>query len=193
MAAPLRLESFDAVPAEPTAAPADALPQAGYEDGYRAGWDDAVAAAAAERDHITADFGKALQELSFSYHEARGHVVQSVAPLLRTMAERVLPEVAHARFADTVLEAAQRLAEAAAGAPVEIRVCPENRAALEAALGPGPPLSLTLVEDDDLGPGQARLTGRDAEREVDIEPVLAELGAAISDFLETEGEESAYG
>lgn len=191
MAAPLRLESFDATPAEP--APAADIPQTGYEDGYRAGWDDAVAAAAADRAHITADFGKTLQELAFSYHEARGHVVQSVAPLLRAMADRVLPELARARFVDTVLEVARRLAETAADAPVEIRVCPENRDALETALGPAPPMPLTLIEDADLGPGQARLKGRDAEREVDLEPVLAELGAAVADFLETEHEDTAYG
>lgn len=195
MALPLRLESFDAPPADPAPAPTapDPGPPDGFDEGYRAGWDDAVAAAARDRDTITADFGKTLQDISFSYHEARSHVVQAVAPLLRAMAERVLPELARARFAETVLETARRLAEDAAGTPVEIRVCPENRVALEAVLGPAPPLPLTLIEDGDLGPGQARLKGRSAEREVNLDPVLAELGAAVNDFLETEREETVYG
>jgi flagellar M-ring protein FliF len=58
-------------PSDPAPALADAERLAAYEQGYRAGWDDAVRAEAADQARIGAELARNLQEMSFSFHEAR--------------------------------------------------------------------------------------------------------------------------
>ncbi|MBK5934067.1 flagellar assembly protein FliH [Rhodovulum imhoffii] len=195
MSSRLRLESFDGVPPDAPGPAEDtgALRTAAYEEGYSAGWDDAIAREAAERTRIGTDFAKTLQEMAFSYHEARSSVIQALSPLLQAMAERILPQAAQARFAETVLEAATDLAACVANRPVEIRVAPENLEALERLLPPDPPLPVTVTEDATLGPGQAWIGGPETEREVDIDTVLTELSKAVDDFLYLEQETRPHG
>jgi len=188
-------------PAAPAAPPArePALPDAqeirlnAYEEGYKAGWDDATAAENEARTRIGADFAKTLQELSFSYHEARSHVLGALGPLLSAIVEKVVPQVAESGFARTVLEVAMQMAEKAGDAPVEIRVCPENRPALAELTGTDPGLPLRIVEDDTLGPGQALLSGATGECEIDIDGMLDSIRAALDEFLTTEEEARRHG
>jgi len=201
---PLRLEDFSASLSEPqapeaSAAPAPELPDAqeirlnAYEEGYKAGWDDAAAAEAEAHSRIAADFAKTLHELSFGYHEARAHVLGALGPLLTAMVEKVVPGVAAAGFASSVVEAAMRMAEKAADAPVEIRVCPENRQALVDLAGSDPGLPLRIVEDATLGPGQALLSGAAGECEIDIDGMLDSIRTAVDEFLTTEEEVRRHG
>lgn len=192
---PLRFEDF-ATPA-PASGPASAagadtqeLRLTAYEEGYKAGWDDASAAEAEARARISADFAKTLQEMSFSYHEARAHILDALAPLLRAMVERVMPRIAEAGFAQSVAAIAIARAEEEAGRPVALRVSPENRAALEALTEDSQGLPLSVVEDETLGPGQALIAGPGGEREIDIAGMLAAIQDALDDFLTTQDEEA---
>lgn len=162
-----------------------------FEDGYKAGWDDAAAAEAEGHARIGADFAKTLQELSFGYHEARAHVLGALGPLLTAMVERVMPQIARAGFARTVVATAMEAAEREADRPLHLRVCPENRSALEEIMAEDPGLPLKIVEDDTLGPGQALLSGATGESEIDIDGMLSSLRAALDDFLTTETQEEA--
>ena len=54
---------------------ADARAQASYETGYSAGWDDAVRAETEAHKRISAEFARNLQDLGFTFHEARAHVI----------------------------------------------------------------------------------------------------------------------
>jgi hypothetical protein len=47
---------------------------ASFEQGYKAGWDDAVAAQSEDQTRIRADLARNLQSLSFTYQEARSHM-----------------------------------------------------------------------------------------------------------------------
>ncbi|MBL3568947.1 hypothetical protein BV509_04475 [Rhodovulum sulfidophilum] len=181
---------------EPDPAPVEDTQQVrldAYEEGYRAGWDDATAAEAESRARIGADFEKTLQELSFSYHEARTHVMEALEPLLTAMVDRVLPDLARQGFARKVVEIALELAEAEANTPLQLRVCPENRDALEELAGADPGLPLQIVDDATLGPGQALLRGGAGEREIDIDGMLAAIRSALNDFMTTEEEARRHG
>jgi len=178
---------------EPPTIDAEEIRLNAYEEGYRAGWDDASAAEAAARTRIGADFEKTLQELSFGYHEARVHVLEALEPLLSVMVERVLPELARWGLAPKVVEIAREMAETEAGRPLQLQVCPENREALEELVGADPGLPLRIVDDPGLGPGQAVLRGGAAEREIDIDGMLAAIRSALNDFMTTEEEARRHG
>jgi len=193
----LNLEDFSAPRVEePVARPepfdAQDVRLKAFEEGYKAGWDDAAAAEAESHARITADFAKTLQEMSFSYHEARAHMMGALGPLLSAMVERVMPQLAAAGFTRTVVETAMRIAEAEADRPVRIRVCAENRAALEDLISADPGLPLAVVEDDTLGPGQALVSAGTAESEIDIDGMLSAIRTALDEFLTTQEESRCH-
>ena len=68
---------------------------ASFEDGYKAGWDDAIAAQDKETARIRADFARSLEDLGFTYTEAHRHVLNAIEPLLRDMVCKVMPRMAH--------------------------------------------------------------------------------------------------
>lgn len=184
----LRLEAFDAPPAPAAPAPAEdaAAEEArleAFEAGYKAGWDDAVASAEEDRTRMRADLARNLQGLAFTYHEARGHVLRSLEPLLRGMVARVLPEVAGRALGPLVAETLRPLAEGLAAAPIAVVVNPASRAAVEAALAaePGPPFA--IVEEPSLGEGQVYLRLGAAETRVDLDGALAAIAAAVDEFF----------
>lgn len=184
-----RLEVFDA-PGEAAAgivvSDAGAMEEArlqAYEQGYTAGWDDAVAAQAADRDRIGADLSRALQALSFTYHEAREHVLRAIEPLMTEVVGQVVPVAARAALGALVVETLRPLAAQASLAPVRMTVHPDSRAAVEQALLLEPALPVELVADPALGPTEARLDLGQGERRIDPGETAVALAGAVADFF----------
>jgi flagellar assembly protein FliH len=196
---PLRLEVF-----EPETAGADGVVVtdlgameearlAAYEQGYAAGWDDAVAAQGAEQARIRADLARNLQALGFTYHEARTHVLKAVEPLIEAVLGRLVPETARLALAPRVVEALRPLLAAAAEVPVIVTVNPAARAAIEPLLAETPALPLRLCEEETLGEGQAHLRFGDVETRIDLDRAAAEILQAVRDFFTLSRQENAHG
>lgn len=186
---PLRLEVFEADNAQEhktIVTDLNAMEEArlaSYEQGYAAGWEDSVAAQNEEKSQMAADLAHNLQSLSFTYHEARVHILRSLEPLLVDMVVHLLPEVAKSALASTVLKALLPLAESAADTPIKILFNPAARNVIEPLVEPanGPPLM--LVEEPTLGEGQVFLQLGESEVRVDMESALSEIRNAIADFF----------
>jgi flagellar biosynthesis/type III secretory pathway protein FliH len=187
---PLQLEVFVAagdpkVEAEP--ADLDAIDEArlaSYEQGYAAGWDDAVSAQGEEKNQLAADLAHNLQSLGFTYHEARVHVLRALEPLLAELVGQFLPEVAKSALGATVLQTLLPLAKNSADLPIKILFNPASRGAIEPFLqqANGPPL--TLVEEPTLGEGQVFLLLGETEIRIDLDGAIAETKAALKDFFD---------
>ena len=104
---------------------------ASFESGYSAGWEDAAAAQADDQTRVSADLARSLQSLSFTYHEARSHVLKAVEPLLRQVVSQLLPAIAKAALAAKVLEVLMPLAEGLVDAPITLMLNPAARRAIE--------------------------------------------------------------
>ncbi|WP_233192765.1 FliH/SctL family protein [Acidimangrovimonas sediminis] len=201
MAGRLQLEVFETVAA--AAAPSDAalldsaqieeMRLESYEQGYKAGWEDATTAHAAEQDRIGADLARSLQTLSFTYHEARTHVLRALAPLLNDVVSVLLPVVAGAALAPQVADRIAPLAAAQSEVPVRIFVNPAARAAVEARLGDGLTLPVELVEEPTLGEGQATLRFGESEERIDLDAVVAEIRGLLAEYFNAEGEDVSHG
>ncbi len=188
---PLRLEVFEEVQAGAGAATVvtdiGAMEEArlvAYEQGYAAGWEDATAAQAQDQSRLRADLGHSLQSLTFTYHEARTHVLRAVEPLFEMILSRLLPDLARAALAPRLLSVLQPLAEAAADAPVRLMIAPPARPAVEAALAEVPSLPVELLEEEALGEGQALLRHGPGETRIDLDRAAAEIAAAVRGFFE---------
>jgi flagellar assembly protein FliH len=195
----LRLEVFDTGPAAPTdtvVTDVGALEEArlaSYEQGYTAGWDDAVAAQSGDQTRLRADLARNLQGLAFTYHEARAHLLKSVEPLFETLVARILPDLARASLGGQVVALLRAQAEAASDVPVELVINPAARAAVEAALDglPAPPVA--LVEEDTLGDGQAWLRLGPRELRIDLDRAVADIAAAVRAFFDLSQEDQSHG
>lgn len=195
MAPRLRLEVFELPQQQATAdrvqvssADFEEMRLQAFEKGYTAGWDDAVAAQDAEASRLRADLARNLQELSFTYHEARSHVLQAMEPLLRDMVAKVLPAIAQQTLAPVVMETLRPLAEEMAGAAITVVVNPASRTAVEALLTAEKTLPLTFVEEPTLNEGQVYLRMGDAESRIDLDGVIAAIGNAVAGFFAMQSE-----
>jgi flagellar assembly protein FliH len=157
---------------------------ASYESGYSAGWEDAASAQSEDRSRVSADLARSLQSLSFTYHEARAHVLKAMEPLLREVVGRLLPVVARDTLAPVVLETLMPLAEELIDAPITLMLNPAARPALEELLEKATGLPLTLSEEPTLGEGQVYLKLGDVEREVNLDRAITEISAAVRGFFD---------
>lgn len=195
----LNLEDFSDLAATPDPAPAgpEAAPSApispgeveaarleAYESGYRTGWDDAARAEAEDQSRIGAEFARNLQDLGFTFHEARAHVMQALEPLLTGMVERVLPRLVSETIGQTIVEELMPLASAAAGNPIDVMVSPANRPVVEQMLSRSDTIPFTLVEEPTLAEGQVYLRSGTLERQIDFTEAVDRIGAAIGSLYQ---------
>lgn len=186
----LRLEVFDTVIA------ADGSPQAmvevtaveeakvtSFEQGYSAGWDDAVAAQQGDQTRIRADLARNLQSLAFTFQDARSHVLQAIRPLILEMTNRLLPEVARESLAPTVLEALTPLAEELADAPLTLVLNPAVRGQVEDLITQATGLPMVINEEPSLPEGQVYIRFGEVETKVDLSQATADIAIAVRAFF----------
>ena len=183
----LTLEDFETITAELAAAAANVVTRVqadsekitAYEQGYQAGWDDAARAEAQDQTRISADFARNLQELSFTFHEARAHVIQAMEPLLNELIGTLLPELVCETLGLKILEELRPLIEAGADSPIELVVAPVSRQALEKQLAEASMASIRLSEETTLAEGQAFLRVGKIERQIDMAGALERITTAV--------------
>lgn len=156
-----------------------------FERGYKAGWDDAVNALSVERKAISADFAANLADLSFTYHEARGHVLRQLEGLVMATFARVLPECAKSALPWVVWDHVQRIATEAAGAPVTVLVSPGSQQIFESILPGDPGFPVMVVEEPTLTDGQVFMRSQKGELAIDQATVFADIEVAVREFFQT--------
>lgn len=152
----------------------------GYETGFKAGWDDAVRAEEETRKRVGATLSRNLQDLGFTFHEARAHVIRAVEPLLTEMTDKVLPELVSQTIGYSVLEEIVPLVEKLSDTPVEIVVCPDNRPAIEEILETNPSIWVEFVEEPSLSEGQVFLRLGTHERKIDLDSAIQTFRGALN-------------
>ena len=163
---------------------------ASYDLGYSAGWEDAAAAQSGDQTRITADLGRNLQSLSFTYQEARGHILRAIEPLLDQMVCKILPAMAQESLGAVVLDALLPMIQGLADVPVTLVLNPAVRAAVEPLIDAATGLPLVIEEEPSLGEGQVYLRVGQSEALVDLDRVTIEIASALRGFFELSRKES---
>lgn len=195
----LKLEAFDACDGPAASdlrtddADAESARLAAYEQGYNAGWEDSAATASSDQSRQVAEVARNLQALSFTFHEARTHVLQSLKPLLVAVVDRLLPEISRDALAPLVLETLMPIAEDIAAAPVTIVLNPAARPAVEALLAGAAGLPVNLREEPTLGEGQVHLVRDETETRIDLDRAITEIATAMHSFFGYSGRERRNG
>ncbi|RPE64627.1 flagellar assembly protein FliH [Pacificibacter maritimus] len=166
-------------PKGPTPAEIEADRMASYEQGYKAGWDDAAQSQAADQKNIGAMFARNLQELSFTFHEAKSQVMTTLEPLLTEITSKVLPQLVAKTLGQTILEELMVFAEHAADAPIQIVIAPSGRAALDDLIDTSLTIPVEILEEQTLTDGQVYLRMGEQEKKIDMDGAIERIEKAI--------------
>lgn len=154
-----------------------------FEEGYRAGWDDAIKAQSDDRTRISSDFAQNLQDLSFTYHEAYTQVLNAMTPLLEEMVHSVLPKLAHGALGLHIVEQLRNQSRDIGALDVEIVVAPACIEAVKSSLTQDFGFPLQLVEDETMAEGQADIRFGSHEQRIDLSEILAGVDQALKGFV----------
>lgn len=194
MAMQIRLEVFRK--AEELSVPGVLSPEAldeiklnAYERGYMAGWDDSGQQAEREAVERRAAVERQIEALNFTYHEAQGHVLRALEPVLHAMLDCVVPEAARAAVIPEVINQLLPLARAASDVPITLRISPGCRPAFDAAFGGLLLPPLDICESADLQPGQAEIVFDAQETRIDLTQAVEGLRDAVGRFYQIQLEE----
>ncbi|SEL27181.1 flagellar assembly protein FliH [Roseovarius nanhaiticus] len=155
-----------------------------YENGYKAGWQDAVKAASEDADRVGSDFAGNLQDISFTLAEAQRDLLATLRPLLTGMVESVLPHLAHRTIGDHVVQTIERMAQTAMQGPLRLVTAPGNADALQTLIEDREMTDTTVEIEPSLGEGQIHIRATGSEQEIDLDAVLAQIDTALSGFFE---------
>ena len=194
MPQPLRLEIFE-IPQAPDS-PALLMPEEiedlrlnAYERGYVAGWDDGGKQTDADESTRRAAIERQIEQLSFTYHEARGHLLKAIEPLIVAIVGCVVPMAARVSVVPLAIEHLMPLAHAAAESPITLRIGIGDRGRYEAAFAGLILPPIDLVESDAMAPGQAEFTFGALDTRIDLTQAAEAIGRAVTSFYQINTEE----
>lgn len=164
-----------------------------FEQGYQAGWDDAIAASDEDQSRITEDLATQLRDLSFGFHEARTHVLSGVEELILSVTRSLVPRIGAQVLPVLVAEHLAELVQGATDIPVKLRISPANRAAIEAALPEDPGFPLTIEDTEDCAAGQVGFIMGRSESELNLDECFARIEEEITKFFAENERQLAHG
>ncbi|WP_298968630.1 ABC transporter ATP-binding protein [uncultured Roseobacter sp.] len=164
-----------------------------FEEGYQAGWDDAVKAQADEKMKISAEFGQNLQDMSFTYQEALSKLTLSIEPVMAQIVDKLLPALARQALGAHVIEQLCEMLKDCAGQPIEIVVAPASVETIKELGEKSLTDTFEVVEEASLGAGQAFVRVGATERSIDLDSVISGVSDALSAFFHETGQEMNNG
>ncbi|WP_027257076.1 hypothetical protein [Leisingera aquimarina] len=164
-----------------------------FENGYSAGWDDAVTAKDQESSRISAELANSLEDLSFTYHEAQSQLLDSLDPMFKVLTSAVLPDAMAASFGHHIVDQLADMAKGQTDQPMQIVVAPGEAAPVRSLLPDNFSVPVTVQEDSVLSPGQAYLGIGSTECEINCDALLESIQDSIEAFTYHAKEDSQYG
>lgn len=164
-----------------------------FENGYKSGWEDAVAALAQNHARISESLAERLQDVSFSRQEATVEILQALEPLFSQLLSVVLPELMFRSFGQHIVDELMATARTVSNAPTEILVSEGTADALRPLLPRTLPMKVEVRETPDIAPHQACLRVGRQETELDAQRLMREVREAVESFLSQAREEFANG
>jgi flagellar biosynthesis/type III secretory pathway protein FliH len=160
-----------------------------FEEGYGAGWDDAIKAQHDSGKLLVDTVQQSLIEARLVREDALQAFISATRPLLDGLVRKVLPALAEQTLPHHVAGLLSRAIEEAADLPLEIRVAEDQHAAVARLLEDRMPETARLVADPDLAAGQACCALGQSEKQIDLPGLLAEITDAVEAFYNSIQEE----
>ena len=161
-----------------------------FDEGYAAGWDDAVKQTQSDAAKAEAQISAALQTLDFTYFEARHHVLASLRPLIDAMMNSVLPNAAKEALIPLAVAELEALAKKTE-APIELRCAAETADRLQAHLATNSSTPARVVVEDTLTDAQIRVCWAEGDWMLDTHAAQTRINEAVTQFFAPDMQEGA--
>ncbi len=164
-----------------------------FEQGYSAGWDDAVKAQAENSAIASEDLVNHLRDLSFTFHEAVQHMASELEPFLQALVEQLVPEVVEH---SVVLRIADQLGKTAGleqNNLVLLRCSPQRHAFLTSALNASVDMPLAVTVDRNLAPDAVILEFGSNAQDFDFSSISQHIRNAIDAYVFATKQETLNG
>lgn len=157
-----------------------------FENGYQAGWDDAISAQSDSGKHVSAGLASSLKDASLEYQEVRDSLTSSVQEIMSGVVKTLLPKIARDSLGAHICEQVVAMTQSGSERTVQIAVAPEAEDVVRSILPEGSETQCEIATDQLLAPTQAILRLGKDEREIDLERILTEISQSITAFFETQ-------
>ncbi|MEC8016664.1 MAG: hypothetical protein VX203_11555 [Pseudomonadota bacterium] len=164
-----------------------------FEQGYKAGWDDAISAKSEEHASVSAALASKLNDLSFTYHEAREAILADLAPTVEKAIMTVLPEVARQAVGALAVEQLNQIVRENSETPVVLSTAPDCYQPVIDVMPEDQQFPVEVVRDESLAEGQVRFEFAQRERLIDLSEVLEAVGEAMAAFKHETRKEAQNG
>lgn len=151
-----------------------------FEQGYSAGWEDALSAQIGQDRRATEAFVLALEDLNFPYQEALAQMIANTAPVIEAILHQIVPAQIADHLACIVWDEVETLLRDPAHNRVEIVAAPARIAFLEKAMPQG--VDATILADGSLDDDCVRLRVGPAERQIDMSHIARRIDRAVAAF-----------
>lgn len=156
---------------------------AAFDDGFAAGWDDALKAQKQTETRINEAFADALETAGFTYHEALSQITENLSPVFEQLVAMVLPEVLQTTLGLHVIDRLTELATDAAAQPITVTVSPAFRPRLEALVAQQSAVSVDIRESADRD--TVTFAVGSMEQELNMGRLLDDIKVAVDAFVHT--------
>ncbi len=163
---------------------AEKLRETAFEQGYAAGWQDALEHMRNEDALRRIAAEEALQAVSFGYHEAHAALQAQFLALMQAILAQLMPETVRHALPSCLEQELAALVRQNTRLPVEILCAPEARSTLEPIIAQVAGLQVDLIPEPSFSEAQVALRLGAQERRIDLDGVLAALGAIFERSLQ---------
>ena len=170
---------------------AEKLRESAFEQGYGAGWQDALEHMRNEDALRRIAAEEALQALSFSYTEAHQALLVGFRALTQAMLEQVLPEAARSALPAYLASELDALVARHTHIPLRILCAPAVQPALAQIVAACPFQQIELVPEPSYSEAQVSLCLGEQERVIDLDAVLARLRDIICQHIPQQSQQEA--
>jgi hypothetical protein len=175
------LERFDDLASDPHV---PGPPSDDWQAGHAAGLAEAESSLALKQTVLRDALVQSVADIDFHFAEARAHLLGSLGPLFRAIADGLIPGLI------------QPLQDAAArdlSRPIHICLSPDDLPAVERAVTGLHMPKLRLTADGGLAPGQACLMAGAAETVLDVPALISAIRAALDSLARDSDQRSKHG
>ena len=157
-----------------------------FDDGYNAGWQDAMDRIEAEQKHVGERLAERLDRMELTQRDANAAALTALEPALRDIFDRLLPRAAERAFLPILLEEVGAVLAGDAGR-LTLHVAPEEEQAISRLLERAGHAEdrVSVRPEPTLSISQAHIRWQGQERRVDLEGVLSTLDEALETFIAT--------
>lgn len=164
-----------------------------FENGYQAGWDDAIKAQSETGKHVSAGLATSLQDASLEYEEMRKGLNAAVSEVMSGIVRTLLPTVARESLGTHICEQIKVMTQSKLERKIEVAVAPETEKVVRSMLDSETNVTCDITTDPLLAPTQAFLRLGPDECEINLDQMLNEIAQSVTNFFESQNAELTNG